>query len=499
MFSDTNNLFQVVESDPAFSSSGNPFNLPREVMAIKCVLQRDFDALTKLTTTIDTDRSSPNFTLQGFRSPDDHRTVLHIALQSNDEEFIKAILSETAAKSEPDQSAEANLTLISEFAKPENGHEVGNQALMKKTIWNIDWKDADVAREIASYACHEGCRPSVLDMLMENYPKIHGGVTMTELLIERVYQALENGHTNTALHLVELSQRTKGSPCIFSDLQAQTLVDTMDREHPYNINIKPQEIRKKENINMRITAMHTAASNKNGGFLKRLLEMNPDARNNSDERSRRPIHYAAASYSSEPMLILMKRKDCEIDSTDKTGMTPLMIAAKLGRVNNCTAILEFAKKSKILPKSLVNRVDSTNYSSLHYAAEAGHHQIIETLQKWGGEMNKTLGVRSQRQTPLMLASRLGHYKAVESLIKCQAKIEMRDRLGRTALMHAALNGHYPTVAMLLNKGANANASDSSDNTALHYAAAYGWYHVVQLLLQGGASPDVVNQGESIII
>ena len=106
---------------------------------------------------------------------------------------------------------------------------------------------------------------------------------------------------------------------------------------------------------------------------------------------------------------------------------------------------------------------------------------------------------SQRQTPLMLASRLGHYKAVESLIKCQAKIEMRDRLGRTALMHAALNGHYPTVAMLLNKGANANASDLSDNTALHYAAAYGWYHVVQLLLQGGATPDVVNQGESIII
>ena len=57
---------------------------------------------------------------------------------------------------------------------------------------------------------------------------------------------------------------------------------------------------------MRITAMHTAAANPNRQFLKRLLEMNPDARNNSDERGRRPIHYAAASYSSEPLQILFK-------------------------------------------------------------------------------------------------------------------------------------------------------------------------------------------------
>ena len=82
----------------------------------------------------------------------------------------------------------------------------------------------------------------------------------------------------------------------------------MDREHPYNMVVKPQEIRKKENINMRITAMHTAAANRNGQFLKRLLEMNPDARSNSDERGRRPIHYAAASYTSEPLQILFKRK-----------------------------------------------------------------------------------------------------------------------------------------------------------------------------------------------
>merc|ERR1712136_105903 len=71
-----NEQIQAIEQDPAFNASGNPFNLPREVMAIKCVLQRDFDSLQKLTTTIDT--SSQNrlpYTIQGFRSPDDKKTV----------------------------------------------------------------------------------------------------------------------------------------------------------------------------------------------------------------------------------------------------------------------------------------------------------------------------------------------------------------------------------------------------------------------------------------
>ena len=57
--------------------------------------------------------------------------------------------------------------------------------------------------------------------------------------------------------------------------------------------------------------------------------MNPDARNTSDERGRRPMHYAAASYSSEPLQILFKRKDLHVDDTDKYGMTALMIGAKV--------------------------------------------------------------------------------------------------------------------------------------------------------------------------
>mgnify|MGYP000729360740 CR=1 FL=1 len=243
-----------------------------------------------------------------------------------------------------------------------------------------------------------------------------------------------------------------------------------------------------------IIAMHTAAANPNGSFLKRLLETLPESLNNSDERGRRPIHYAAASSSTEPLQVLFKRKDLNIDEVDKLGMTPLMITAQLGRVNNTTILIDRAKKSSGVAQArlLVNRVDNSNYASLHYAAENGHDDIINYLARWGAEMDKPLSIKRRRLTPLMLAARAGHFKSAVALINNECHIEMKDVIGRTALMHAALNGHYPLVALLLNKGSNPNAVDASGNTALHFAAAYGWYHVVQLLLQGGASTDVVN-------
>lgn len=132
---------------------------------------------------------------------------------------------------------------------------------------------------------------------------------------------------------------------------------------------------------------------------------------------------------------------------------------------------------------LVNRVDHRNYSSLHYAAENGHEDVVDFLTTKGADPNKQLSSKNKRLTPLMLACKNGHLKAVKALVDIGCHIETRDVLGRTAVMHAALNGHYPLVSYLLNKGANPNNADNSGNTALHFAAAYGWYHVVQLLLQ----------------
>ena len=75
-----NSAISIVESDPAFDSSGNPFNLPRDVLGIKCMLQRDYDGLKKVISAEQNPKGSI-YALQGFRCPDKQETVLHTALQ----------------------------------------------------------------------------------------------------------------------------------------------------------------------------------------------------------------------------------------------------------------------------------------------------------------------------------------------------------------------------------------------------------------------------------
>ena len=476
-----NSSIAPVECDPAFTASGNPFNLPDEVLAIKPMLQRDFDAFNKMLESAQ---------LQGFRGPDVKKTVLHFALDSNDEEFLKPLLAQLVKS----PKTEIKSTLIEKFY-PEKckDEERGNRGLNRAMVWGTDWSDKEVAEEIAAYACSVGCNPEVLETLWCGYPTIKE-TSMKKLLLERVYVALENGHIATANFLVETASVTKGCGINFSELQLSSLRQTKDKNHAFNVTMNMAQVRKKEPTNMRITAMHTAASNPNGGFISRMLSSVPDACSNQDERGRKPIHYAATATTGECLKTLFQDKTRfhHIDDDDKNGVTPLMLASKLGRLNNSIVIMEKAAKLKLKMINFVNRGDNNNYSPIHYAAENGHHLQVDLLLSSNADANKNLSIKKRRLTPLMLAARAGHQDVVKALISHDAKIEKRDSLERTALMHAAANGHYTLVALLLNKGADPNLADIAGNTALHYAAAYGWYHIVQLLLQGSANSDIVN-------
>ena len=149
-----NPAIQPVETDPAFSASGNPFNLPREVLAIKSMLQRDYEALEKVLHP-DDQAAHVTFPIQGYRCPDVPRTVLHYALQSNDEEFVKLVLGEIDNQRETQEKDDHKI--LKTFIPKENGDaESGNKALIRRNAWGVDWRHPDIAANVATYACHEG-------------------------------------------------------------------------------------------------------------------------------------------------------------------------------------------------------------------------------------------------------------------------------------------------------------------------------------------------------
>ena len=74
----------------------------------------------------------------------------------------------------------------------------------------------------------------------------------------------------------------------------------------------------------------------------------------------------------------------------------------------------------------------------------------------------------------------------------RAKVDEKDRLGRSALTFAAMFGNVAAVGHLLEKGADPNSEDNEKKVPLDYAMNYGNSCCVQVLLDAGANPHHID-------
>lgn len=123
------------------------------------------------------------------------------------------------------------------------------------------------------------------------------------------------------------------------------------------------------------------------------------------------------------------------------------------------------------------------------ALEAGSvAQVVEML----AERPQLLSIRcgDYDESPLHVASRLGHLEIVRSLLQNAAPMDAKDALGGTPLHLAAHNGHHEVVALLVDHGAAVDLLDDRlAQTPLFSAAARGHAAIVELLLEKGADPN----------
>ncbi|EXU97692.1 ankyrin repeat protein [Metarhizium robertsii] len=111
-------------------------------------------------------------------------------------------------------------------------------------------------------------------------------------------------------------------------------------------------------------------------------------------------------------------------------------------------------------------------SALSWASENGFSGVVKLLLEGPKFRLKTLATR-----PWLLKA---------------AKIDARDRHGRTPLSYAAWNGHQAIVQQLASKGARADSKDDIGGTPISYAICTGQQDIANQLMKG-AQVDSVDE------
>ncbi|KAL3893869.1 MAG: hypothetical protein SGPRY_013970, partial [Prymnesium sp.] len=194
---------------------------------------------------------------------------------------------------------------------------------------------------------------------------------------------------------------------------------------------------------------------------------------------------------------------------DEAELTPLHSAALNDDVKQIAALLAQQDSSK--HHAPVHATSSVGNSPLHLAAKKGHTRAIDMLLAAGADVTARNGCG---WSPLHYAVRYGHAHAAEALIRCGANVYAPDALGTAphelasspemasvlrgkagwqqkdaALLDAAEQGDAQEVLRLLQANAFVDASSPAGDTALHRAARFGDVEAVKPLTSRRAQID----------
>ena len=192
----------------------------------------------------------------------------------------------------------------------------------------------------------------------------------------------------------------------------------------------------------------------------------------------------AQSGHAVAMRALLSAEELSIDvnATDSSGFTALMVAADGGWPPIVTALLAVEGIN-------VNLVNAEGCTALVLAAEEGQTAIVRALLDVQG-IDVNVASSESGATALVLAAQEGHSAVVEALLASDAGVDINaaEHRGWTAINRAAQGGHVAIVSALMRvPGIDVNAAGEGGWTPLMSAASLGHDGVLRALR---AAPSV---------
>ncbi len=161
-----------------------------------------------------------------------------------------------------------------------------------------------------------------------------------------------------------------------------------------------------------------AVKNDDATTVQNLLKRGLDP-NTRDESGQHGLYIALRESSLKAAQTLIDWPKTDLNAANKANETPLMMAVLKGQVAMAAAML--AKEAD---------VNKPGWAPLHYAATAGHIELITLLL----ENHAYIDAESPNgSTPLMMAAQYGTASAVKLLLEEGADPLLKNQLGLTAI------------------------------------------------------------------
>ncbi|KAL3284380.1 hypothetical protein HHI36_018544 [Cryptolaemus montrouzieri] len=265
------------------------------------------------------------------------------------------------------------------------------------------------------------------------------------------------------------------------------------------------------------TPVHLACSQGAVDIIKLMFKLQPEEKisclSSCDIQKMTPLH-CAAMFDHPEIVGYLIDEGADINCMDKEKRTPLLLAAVRGGWRTVHTLIKkgadinvkdvnrrnvlhlvvmnggrleiFANEvsqaqshSSLL--QLLNEKDISGCSPLHYASREGHIRSLENLIKLGAVINLK---NNNNESPLHFAARYGRVHTVKQLLDSEKGtfiINESDGEGLTPLHIASQQGHTRVVQLLLNRGALLHR-DHNGRNPLHLAAMNGYTQTMELLL-----------------
>ncbi|PAV57630.1 hypothetical protein WR25_23284 [Diploscapter pachys] len=148
---------------------------------------------------------------------------------------------------------------------------------------------------------------------------------------------------------------------------------------------------------------------KNTDIIKAIIEASPDLVNERDSSGNTALHIA--TYKTPVMgLLLLKRKEIDVDATNNAGQTPLHIYTHKGEIGLMITLLSYCCD--------INKKDQDGNTCLHVAVSKKNLEASRLLLCLGADPNMR---NNHGDSPRHLAARLKESALIKSLILCGAK------------------------------------------------------------------------------